>query len=87
MDEVQRAPELLNYLQEILDNTTEDGLFILTGSNNLLLQENVSQTLAGRIGVLDLFPLSYQELQNQERNYSLNELLLRGFLPRNSSKK
>jgi predicted AAA+ superfamily ATPase len=81
LDEVQRAPELLNYLQEILDNTTEDGLFILTGSNNLLLQENVSQTLAGRIGVLDLYPLSYRELQSQERNYSLNELLLRGFYP------
>jgi predicted AAA+ superfamily ATPase len=81
LDEVQRAPELLNYLQEILDNTTEDGLFILTGSNNLLLQENVSQTLAGRIGVLDLYPLSYRELQNQDRQYTLNELLLRGFYP------
>jgi predicted AAA+ superfamily ATPase len=81
LDEVQRAPELLNYLQEILDNTTEDGLFILTGSNNLLLQENVSQTLAGRIGVLDLYPLSYRELQNKDRQYTLNELLLRGFYP------
>ncbi len=81
LDEVQRAPELLNYLQEILDNTTEDGLFILTGSNNLLLQENVSQTLAGRIGVLDLYPLSYRELQNKEREYTLNELILRGFYP------
>ena len=81
LDEVQRAPELLNYLQEILDNTSEDGLFILTGSNNLLLQENVSQTLAGRIGVLDLYPLSYRELQNQDRQYTLNEQILRGFYP------
>lgn len=81
LDEVQRAPELLNYLQEILDITTEDGLFVLTGSNNLLLQENVSQTLAGRIGVLDLYPLSYRELQINKRDYSLNELILRGFYP------
>ena len=87
LDEVQRAPELLNYLQEILDNTTEDGLFILTGSNNLLLQENVSQTLAGRIGVLDLYPLSYRELQNPEKEYSLNELILKGFYPEIHQKK
>ena len=81
LDEIQRAPELLNYLQEILDNSTEDGLFILTGSNNLLLQENVSQTLAGRIGVLNLYPLSYRELQKTAREYSLNELILKGFYP------
>ena len=87
LDEVQLAPELLNYLQEILDNTTEDGLFILTGSNNLLLQENVSQTLAGRIGVLDLYPLSYRELQNPEKEYSLNELILKGFYPEIHQKK
>ena len=59
LDEVQRAPLLLNYLQELLDNTDEDGLFILTGSNNILLQDHITQTLAGRIGVLDLLPLSY----------------------------
>lgn len=51
LDEVQRAPLLLNYLQEILDNTEEDGLFVLTGSNNMLLQYHITQTLAGRIGV------------------------------------
>lgn len=62
LDEIQRVPTLLSYLQEILDNTTEDGLFILTGSNNILLQDNVSQTLAGRLGVLELYPLCYKEI-------------------------
>ena len=62
LDEVQRVPQLLNYLQEILDNTTEDGMFILTGSNNMLLQESVSQSLAGRVGVLELLPFSHKEI-------------------------
>ncbi|MBA3970937.1 MAG: AAA family ATPase, partial [Bacteroidetes bacterium] len=56
LDEVQRAPSLFSYLQEILDNNTKKGLFILTGSNNFLLQESISQTLAGRVGYLNLLP-------------------------------
>ena len=62
LDEIQRAPSLLNYLQEILDTTEEDGLFILTGSNNVLLQESITQSLAGRIGVLDLYPKTVAKL-------------------------
>ena len=45
LDEVQRAPHLFSYLQQILDETKKKGLFILTGSNNFLLQETISQTL------------------------------------------
>src|SRR5690554_2626115 len=48
LDEIQRVPLLFSYLQEILDKTDQDGLFILTGSNNILMQENITQTLAGR---------------------------------------
>ena len=46
IDEVQRVPEILNYLQNIIDSRNEDGLFVLTGSNQFLLQDNISQTLA-----------------------------------------
>ncbi len=82
LDEIQRVPELFNYLQEILDNTDKDGLFILTGSNNILLQEGVGQSLAGRLGVLDLLPLSYRELENHgASNASLTELILKGTYP------
>lgn len=81
LDEVQRAPLLLNYLQEILDNTEKDGLFILTGSNNILLQESVSQSLAGRVGVLELLPLSFRELSNASWSMSLEELIFRGEYP------
>ena len=42
LDEVQRVPEIFSYLQEILDSTTQKGMFILTGSNNFLLQQNIS---------------------------------------------
>lgn len=60
-DEAQRVPELFSYLQQILDENPEKGQFILTGSNNFLLQENISQSLAGRIAYLYLLPFSIEE--------------------------
>ncbi len=62
LDEVQRVPVIFRYLQGILDQSRTRGQFILTGSNNFLLQEQVSQSLAGRAGYLSLLPLSYAEL-------------------------
>ena len=82
LDEVQRTPLLFNYLQEIIDNSNEDGLFILTGSNNLLLQSNISQSLAGRVGIIDLLPLTVQEIEKfGKTNCSLNELIVKGSYP------
>lgn len=62
LDEVQGSPELFSYLQEILDNSNLPSQFILTGSNNFLLQQNIVQTLAGRIAFINLLPFSLQEL-------------------------
>jgi predicted AAA+ superfamily ATPase len=62
LDEVQRVPEIFRHLQVMLDKNTSRGQFILTGSNNFLLQEQVSQSLAGRAGYLTLLPLSFSEL-------------------------
>jgi len=81
LDEVQRVPALFSYLQEILDKTDQDGLFVLTGSNNILLQENITQTLAGRLGILDLYPLSFREIAAMGQDYTLNELIFRGSYP------
>jgi len=81
LDEVQRVPELFSYLQEILDKKNQDGLFILTGSNNILLQENITQTLAGRLGILDLYPLSFRETTATGKDYTLNELIFKGSYP------
>ena len=82
LDEVQRTPELFSYLQEILDNSPEKGLFILTGSNNFLLQENISQSLAGRVGYLNLLPFSVSELASANLVPETDEaLLFNGFYP------
>lgn len=82
LDEVQRTPELFSYLQEILDNKKEKGLFILTGSNNFLLQQTISQTLSGRIASLTLLPFSINELTNERIiPKSDDELMLNGFYP------
>lgn len=67
LDEVQRAPHLFSYLQQILDETKKKGLFILTGSNNFLLQSNITQTLSGRIAYIQLLPLSLPELKDSKR--------------------
>jgi len=88
LDEIQRVPSLFNYLQEILDNSSEDGLFILTGSNNLLLQSNISQTLAGRIGILDLLPLSLNEIKKfDSEELNIDSLIIKGAYPEIYNKK
>ena len=66
LDEIQRAPHLFSYLQQVLDETKKKGLFILTGSNNFLLQENITQTIAGRIAYLQLLPLSLLEIKESK---------------------
>ncbi|MCX8020639.1 MAG: ATP-binding protein [Chitinophagaceae bacterium] len=62
IDESQRAPELFNYMQGILDHVKTDGFFVLTGSSNFLLNQSIAQSLAGRIGFVDLLPLSFAEI-------------------------
>ncbi len=62
LDEIQRAPELFSYIQGIVDEQRVNGRFILTGSQNFLLMEKVSQSLAGRCCVLHLLPFSQGEL-------------------------
>jgi uncharacterized protein len=81
-DEVQRVPEVFRHLQVLLDKKTKRGQFILTGSNNFLLQEQVSQSLAGRAGYLTLLPLSYEELKNEGYPVTdLNKNILTGGYP------
>ncbi len=81
-DEVQRVPNIFRYLQEILDSNPTRGQFILTGSNNFLLQEQVSQSLAGRAGYLSLLPLSYAELVNAKlTDNNISKLILTGGYP------
>lgn len=62
LDEIQRAPELLSYVQGLVDEDGRPGRFIVTGSQNILLMKSVSQTLAGRTALLLLLPFSLAEL-------------------------
>jgi uncharacterized protein len=82
LDEVQRIPTLFNYLQGIVDKRKVNGQFVLSGSNNFLMQENISQSLAGRVGYIELLPFSYSELnQNGMEEIDLHNLLLKGSYP------
>ena len=82
LDEAQRLPELFSYLQEIVDNKNTAGQFILTGSNNFLIQENISQSLAGRVGYQHLLPLSLNELLHHKLlNSDYKKHIYQGFYP------
>lgn len=82
LDEVQRVPLLFSYLQEIIDNSNQKGLFILTGSNNFLLQENITQSLAGRVAYLNLMQFTIAELQSFDNEpISDEEAMFKGFYP------
>jgi predicted AAA+ superfamily ATPase len=82
IDEIQRAPELLSYIQVRVDENNKHGEFILTGSHQLALHEAITQSLAGRTAILNLLPLSIPELMQAKIDLSLDEYLLNGFLPR-----
>ena len=83
IDEVQRVPDLLSYLQGIIDADPAPGRWILTGSQNLSLLESVSQSLAGRTEVLHLLPLTWSEIQRFDQHPgSLDEALFSGGYPR-----
>lgn len=84
-DEIQRAPELPSYLQGMVDANAKPGQFILTGSQQFELMTHVTQSLAGRTGVLRLLPLTLAEVQRFHKkttNIDLPSTLLHGFYPR-----
>jgi uncharacterized protein len=62
LDEIQNVPELFSYLQQIVDESNIDGQFILSGSQNFLLLEKITQSLAGRVFMMELLPLTQSEL-------------------------
>ena len=81
-DEIQRVPELLSYIQTIVDQDKSCGQYILTGSHQPLLNEGVTQSLAGRTGILRLLPLSITELHRAGIELERDQYLYQGFMPR-----
>ena len=82
LDEIQRAPELLSYLQVMVDADSRSGLFILTGSQQFEMMTTISQSLAGRTALLKLLPFSVEELAATVPGLSVDRLLVSGFYPR-----
>ena len=82
LDEVQRLPVLLSYVQGMVDKTSKRGRFILTGSHQPQLHEAISQSLAGRTAMLALWPFSLHELHRYDLAWDPFDLIHRGFFPR-----
>ena len=80
-DEIQRVPALFSYLQEKVDEAQVPGQFILSGSQNFLLMQSISQTLAGRVYLMDLLPLTFEEIKPFSSGEITKELI-RGAYPR-----
>lgn len=81
-DEIQRVPELLSYIQTIVDENKAPGQYILTGSHQPLLGQEISQSLAGRTGILQLLPLSINELTAAGITMERDQYIYQGFMPR-----
>lgn len=82
LDEIQRTPDLLSYLQPMIDADQGPGRFVLTGSQQFNVRESLSQSLAGRTGLLTLLPFDWQEIQPYADRTRVDSLLLSGFYPR-----
>jgi uncharacterized protein len=82
LDEIQRVPDLMSYLQTIVDENKKSGQFILTGSRQFEVMSNITQSLAGRTALLKLLPFSISEISGTFEMPSINHLLYTGFYPR-----
>jgi len=82
IDEFQYVPELLSYIQVEVDKQNKPGYFVLTGSQNFLVNEKITQSLAGRIGILTLLPLSLHELTSNNLCDDVDQAIFKGGYPR-----
>lgn len=81
LDEIQRTPELPSYLQGIVDEKKRNALFVLTGSQQFEVARSISQSLAGRTAMIQLLPLTLEELCSFSSVTDLTPLLVNGFFP------
>ena len=81
IDEIQHAPDLVSYIQTLVDEKPDPGQYILTGSRQFEMMERVSQSLAGRTAIARLYPFSLEELNIDNNKVSLDQMLYTGFYP------
>lgn len=83
IDEVQRVPSLFSYIQTHTDKENKEGMYLLAGSHNFLLMENVNQSLAGRTAILKLLPFSHHEMdEGKILPSNINNEIFTGAYPR-----
>ncbi|WP_300727317.1 ATP-binding protein [uncultured Bacteroides sp.] len=83
IDEAQRVPSLFSYLQTHTDKEGKEGMYLLAGSHNFLLMENINQSLAGRTAILKLLPFSHAEMKEGDiLSASIDEEIFKGNYPR-----
>lgn len=82
LDEIQRAPELVSYIQEIVDDSRRNSAFVLTGSQEFRVSEAIGQSLAGRTGILRLLPFSIGEADQLRPAIDTDDMMYTGFYPR-----
>jgi len=82
LDEIQRVPDLFSYIQVFSDERNTTGQYILSGSQNFLLMQNISQSLAGRVAILKLLPFSLAEIKESTIKYEIEKLIFNGLYPR-----
>ncbi len=86
IDEIQKFPDLLSYIQVEVDSQKKDGQFVITGSQNFSIAEGISQSLAGRVANFVLLPLTHEEITTSEYSNpvanTIQQIILNGFYPR-----
>jgi predicted AAA+ superfamily ATPase len=86
LDEIQYAPEFLHYIKTAIDENRQPGQWLLSGSQNFALMQGVSQTLSGRIAILNLLPFTLGEsIGAGKQNYSIDEIISHVFSTRDRS--
>lgn len=82
LDEIQRTPDLVSYIQPMVDEAQREGLFILTGSQQFEVSNSINQSLAGRTALIKLLPFSMDEIQSGFTLPAIDRLIYQGFYPR-----
>ncbi len=81
-DEAQRVSSLFSYLQTMVDEDRQVGRYILSGSQNFLLRESITQSLAGKVGIAHIFPIDMQEINAvNQQPATYEEAIFKGFYP------
>lgn len=80
LDEVQNTPDLFSYLQVFVDDKNKPSQFVLSGSQNFILNDKIAQSLAGRVAITTLLPLTLKEVDRD--THHLNDIIYNGFYPR-----